>query len=610
MPIAASFVQAAIALAGVNALEIPVIGAMTALLQSVAVFDAAAVVFRNSPEALLALFVLVLVGWLAEGGAVFVLRNRTAGLGTAGFVTLFFALFLLVYSPLFGADVPAVELAGFVLVPVVASGASWAAVLTYEWSETLDEETEETLAAAERRADDARDTFDAAIRKRAGERVRERVDTVVPDAVEALDARAASFRADCDGVTDEVAELRSASGVDSRERNQRADQLLATAGDLDGQAAADDALETFRTALADAVRDRFDDVHVVSRYGEAYEVRNVREYAELDLPSLGLTAQVGGNRHDLADRIAAAIDEGTALSDVARAVERADEHLAALKRTIDEHESAVAEATEAAEERLERVAALTESMDGAAGERLSEFLVEGRFDREGADVPSAVGVRERLRTAREDLHACRFDDARRRAEGARDTAEHLVATAEFFANSVVATIEQRVESVPLPPDVDRELAAAMTVPIGRTHPVSATVDEDTVRLRYEDDSVDDDRGAADGPAHQRSGPSVDQTDANVDDVRYLLRELRDGASTSSADDTVELQTDALPERYVTEPLLSAVESLASRRSDVVEVSIPANAPPGFLTVVVADGESPKSVVAELYDEFLDTQRPD
>jgi len=608
VPIVATFVQAIIALTGVSAFEVPVIGTLTSLLQTIPVLDAAAVVFRNSPSAVLLLFVLVLAGWVAEGVAAFVLRARTLTYGAAGFVTLFFALFLLVYSPLFSADVPAGQLAAFVLVPVVASAASWGAALANEWAVTLDDETAEVLTAATERAQKAQDSFDATVRSRADERARERVASVAPGADDDFESRLDAFRTDCTDVLEEADALReSESELDSRERLQRARQLRTTAQSLDPEAAADEAVDAFRDALTDAVRDEFGDLHVVSPYNEAYEVRNFREYNELRFPALERTAQIGGRQHDLAEQLVAAIDGDAALSDVARAVETARDHLDDLEAAVDREEAAFVDVADEVDDRLETVGELTDSLAGQAGDRLSEFLVEGRFD--DADLPSVVAVEAALTDARADLHACRFDDARSRAERAREDAERLVAVAEFFANSVVATVEQQVESVPLPPDVPPEFAASMDFAFEETFGVEYAVDGETITLAYDGELDTGDRGsprsesATNGPL-----PSTDRTDANVDDVIYLLREVRDAASTASSDDTVSLQTGQVPEQYTTEVVLNAVESVASRHTDVETVSIPSNAPPGFIEVTVGSAVSPRSVLDELYDEYVGAQQ--
>lgn len=610
VPVVASFVQATIALIGVSAFDIPVIGAITTLLQSVAVLDAAGVVFRNSPGAVLALFVLVLVGWIAEGVAVFLLEHRTAGYGTAGFVTLFFALFLLVYSPLFGADVPAAELAAFVLVPVVASVASWGTVLTYEWSVTLDDETAETLTTARTRTENARTAFDRTIEERADDHVRQRVKQVAPGAVRTVEEHVAEFRDETQELLDEIETLREETGhIDSRERNQRARQLLTSANELDPEAAADRAIAAFTDALIDAIRQEFGDVHLVSTYGAAYEVRNFREYNELRVGPLGQTAQLGGEKHDLDDVLADAIEDGQPLPDVARATELAGEHVEELRATVDQHEAAFVEETDATESRLDRVRELVESMDGEAGKRLSEFLIDGRLNQDNTNVPSTVSVTEQLRTARTDLHACRFEDARRDAEEARSSAGQLVAMAEFFARSVVATVEQRVGSVPIPPDVDETLADSMRVSLEETYPVTVTVENETMTLRYENEPMDVDESSTDaGPTKSRVLPGSGQTDADVDDVLYLLRELRDSVSRSATDNMIEFQTGSIPDQYVNESILLALESLASRRSDIDEVSVPDDAPPGYIRIVAEDSSSPRNVVESLYDEYLRAQK--
>jgi hypothetical protein len=596
LPILASFVQAAIALSGTSGGGLPVIGGLKRLFQSVAVFDAAGTVFRASSTVVLVLFLLVTVAWLAQGTGLFVLRHRVFTLGATGFVTLFLVLFELVYLPILSADVPTGEVAGFLLVPVVAAGASWAAALVFEWDITLDEETSEQLSDARAEAQEARQQFDDRVDTVASEPTRQSLRSFAPDAIDKFEREVASFREDCQSVIDRADELTDSS-MASRERNEVAAQVRSDAAGLAPTDRADRLQTELEQAIEDRIRDEFGDLHYVSRYDTAYEIRNLRTYHEIELPTIGGPAvQLGGTPHELDDRLVEAIDrEG--LDSVATAIERVESHLAEMEALLEEQESTVATALDAADSALTVTRDHLDTLDGVARDRLSEFLLEGRTPDAELQVPNEPAVAEHEADAKAALHEGRFDAAQRAAEGARTEAQSVQAIAEFFAESVVATMDYGSGSIPIPEAVGADLAAQLRVPFERTYDVEYAVAGTTLEIDGDGEVTEADR---DRPSR---GSEPATNGADPDDVLYVLRELQSAAAASSTDDTVELQTEQLPEKFADEAVLTEIQTFAERQSDVVSVTVPEDPPPGFLSVEVSDGVSPQRVMDDLQDQY-------
>ena len=596
LPILASFIQAAIALGGASGSGLPVIGGLKRLFQSVAVFDAAGTVFRASSTVVLVLFLLVTVAWLAQGAGLFVLRHRVFTLGATGFVTLFLVLFELVYLPILSAGVPAGQVAGFLLVPIVASGASWAAALVYQWDITLDEETGEQLSAARADAQEALQRFNDRVDTIASETTRQSLQSFAPEAVDRFERGVDSFRDDCQSVIDRADELTDSS-MTSRERNEVASQIRSDATALAPDDRADKLQRELEQAVTDQIRDTFGDLHYVSRYGTEYELRNLRAHHEVDLPTIGGPAvQLGGTRHELDDRLVDAINNA-GLDSVTTAIERAEAHLTEMEAMLEERESAVAAALDEADSALTVTRDHLDRLDGAARDRLTEFLLEGRTPDATLEVPNKPAVTGHEADAKAALHEGRFDAAQRAAEQARTEAQAVQAIAEFFAESVVTTMDYGSGSIPIPETVGTDLAAQLRVPFERTYDVEYAIAGTTLEIASSGEATEG------GRERTPRGSDPVTNGADPDDVLYVLRELQSAAAASSTNNTVELQTEHLPEKFVDEGILTEIQTFAERQADVVSVTVPEDPPPGFLSVEVTDGVSPRRVMDDLQNQY-------
>lgn len=608
LPIVATSIEAVLVLAGVETLSIPVVGAIAAALRSLVVFDVAGEVFESSPSAILLLFLLTTVAWAVEGVTVFRLREREYAYAAAGFVTLFSLLFLLAYSPVFTSDVPVVQLGGFALLAVVASGTAWGTVLVYDWDSDLDETTRRELSAARGTQREARGTFEDELEGRLDVQTRDRLRPIVPDAVDAVETRIEEFREDCDRIDREADRIEAGGSDAPRDRARAAATLRDEAEGLDPVERVDGLVGSLAERVPTAVREAFGDLHLVSRYGEAYEVRNLTDYNELRLSSVGTTAQIGGTAHDLGERLAA-VAENRPLQEVATAVDAARSHLESLRTHVDEQEARFADLAGDATERVEMATAEIGVVDGTPGERLQQLLIDGRYETDPPVGPSATAVETTLSEGRDLLHDCDFPAAIDRAEAAVETAERLVATAEFF-RAVDEAIAHRTGSVPIPAAAGAELATALKPAFERGRGVEYSVRGGRVRFGFDDghrtaeSDPEDPSGGDDTPDLGGSNGNGVRPEAVVDEVAYVLRELRSDADAVRSTDVVELQTADLPEQCTAPGVLENLTRFGERQHGVDSFELQPGAPPGYLELRVDDGERPDDVIDRIHERYL------
>jgi len=624
VPIVMTFLQAVFALSAAQPSDFPVLGTIVTALKSVPVLAAASTVFKQNPAIVPLLFMLVTIAWIAEGVTMFGIRRRKYANRAAGFLILFLVLFMLAYLPLLEASVPLVQIAGFLLVGVVAAGASWGAVYVHDWEPDLNEQTTEALATTRDRVREARRSFEDQLEQRADEDTRDRLRDIAPEGVEGAEERIEAFRTECNRMETRADEIASDTGNSAQERVWAAELLAEEAADLSPDTRVQAVVDTLTSQLPDAIRREFDDIHLVSRYGEAYQVRNHTDSNTVRLPSIETHAQIGGEPHDLGERLVEAIDEYP-LPAVASAVADARDHLEALSSIVERHEE---QSDERVEEARDRVAAVEDELDavgGRVGNRLEELLLEGRYDTDPPPGPSAVDVESTISDGKACLHACDFTTAREHVEEAVETAGELISVAEFF-RAVSETIADGGKSVPLPPGVDPGLALAMRTAVEREFDVTYEVADKRVWLEHPEEDSDlqavptandremtpDVEGKAgttqrvDGT--RREGADNERPDPAtiVDEAVYVLNELERTAQDSVSAQTVEIQTDDLPEQCTEPGVLATVAEFGRRQRGVEAFDVPDDAPPGYLSLSVTDGENPTSVVDRIRDRYLNS----
>lgn len=600
LPILATFIQAVIALLGVDAISMPIIGGLKQTLDTVEVLNTAGVVFRDSDVAVFGLFILVALSWAGVGVGMLGLQNRTLTYAAAGLVTVFLVLFVLVYSPLFWEDVPGLQLTGFVAIPVIAVGAIWLSVLSYEWTETLEAETVELLTEAREQAGNASNEFEQAIQRDADTKTLKWLTDATPDAVAEFEETTETFQTRCQEIRDEADRLlESESATGSKNRLQRATQLRDEAAELAPSERANTALETLRRSMTRELQTEFDNLAVTSRYGEHYTIRNIGQYNEVPLPGIpGPPVQLGGDSHELGTRLADALESGTPLPDVARAVDRANRHIEEMTDEIRRHEETFDDSLDEIETALSDAETALSRVDATVGERLEEMLFEKRFGDEEPPFPTEIDVRSRVDDAKESLHDCRFDRAHRTIDEVTDDAHHIKQTVLFFTDSVVPTVEYGSGSIPIPADIEPTIIEKLQSEMRKVYNAEYTVRDGTLSI----ESAEAQSTATTTESPEESQQSRSSGGPPPEDVLYLLRELRRVASESEHQGTATLQLGEYPEKFSDGKLTTELASFCSRQSNVAAVDVP-DTDPGYIEVAVNDEKSASRVLKALCDRY-------
>lgn len=596
LPIVATFVQALLALVGIEAVSIPVIGELKQTLDTVEVFDAAGVIFRDNDVAVFGLFILVALSWLAVAGGMFVLEDRQFSYAAAGLVTVFLALFFLVYSPLLWEGVPALQLVGFVTIPVVAVGAIWVSVTAYEWTATVESEVRELLNEARERTEQARLEFEETVRAGADANTLDQLADGAPRAVSAFEETTEEFEASCLEIREEADRLLDGRQPGSRNQLQEATRLRDEANALAPRDQAQSALDQLRADLTQELRSEYGTLSVRSEYGQRYAIRNMGQYNELSVPELqGPPIQIGGSAHELGERLGAAVDTGTPLPDIALAVEQATTQIEAMREEIERHETEFVESVEAVETALADTESALSRVEESVADRLGEMLFENRFGDEEPPFPTEVEIRERLDEAKADLHNCRFERALRAAEACASDAAQVKQIGVFFANSVVPTIEHGSGSIPIPTDVGTAVVEKMGTEIRQAYDVQYAVEGDSLSIDTTDEQTTTPETTETTTQSRSGGPPPE-------DVLYLLRELDRAANEGETTETVTIQLGEYPEKFATGEVTDAVTSFCARQTSIADVDAP-DAEPGYIKLVVDDDESPSRVLSELCERY-------
>ena len=605
LPVVGTFLQAAFALAGVEARTLPVVGGVVDAFISLQVFREAAIQFKASTAVVLVLFVLIAAAWVGQGVAMGLLRNRDVTFACAGLVSvLFLVLFFGVYSSLFGSGIGVAQLALFFAVPFVASVGALGGAWLRDWEIDLESAAAEDLAQAVDLVDRKRETFESEYRRAIGEDTLDALAELAPNAVaEARDA-VDRERGDYDELASKIERVRS-SVADASEGRRRAAELLETAKRRDPEGA----VERIQADLADGVDaavERGDvDLTVRSRYGRTYEIVNLQStFREVRLPPSNEPTHVGEvdrTVRRLLDR------DDVDLATVADVLDEIRVHQERIERHVADTEETFDEAHEAAEADVERARDELDRLAGAVRERVESKLVEGH----DPDVDSVHSVETQLREAREALHDCRFDEAERLVEDARNTADSLLTSVQFFG-SLAGALDHGQDRVSLPDEVDSEFARDLAPAFESEYGVEYRVADGHISVSNRGESVSTestrDRDRSTGRSSSAAGGSssgreeyVDPEEV-VDEVLLLFDELSTAAEAGSG--TVHLETGDLPDYAVQSEALAAIERFCSRQNDLVEsFSVPAGAPPGIVDVRFTDRTDATAALDTLYDRF-------
>lgn len=599
VPIIAAFLQSVLAVAGIDAVTIPIVGELKQTLTTVEVFDIAGTVFRNNNLSVFGLFILVAFSWIGVGVSMLSLENRQFTYAAAGLVTVFLALFFLVYSPLLSEGIPAIQLLGFIAIPVISVGSIWLSVISYEWTTTLNSEAIDILTETRRRAEEAQQEFESEIKNQADERTLDMLAQAAPESVAEFKQSRNSFLQECKDIQNNADQVASESdGPTGQDRLRQAKQLRSKAKGLNPIEKVEASTDNLRVNIERELRNELAVSSPSSTYDRSYTVRNLNEYNELSLPEIeGPPVQLGVSESELEEQLIVALDSGTPLPDIAQAVNKAAQRISKIEHEIKHHESKFDDQLHTIETTLSDAETALSRIDTSVGERLREILFEDRFGDKDPPFPTKIDIHNRVDEAKTALHNCRFDRALRLIDTGITDAKQIKQIVLFFTDSVIPTIDHGSGSIPIPTDVSPELIEKMGPEILQTYDVTYTIDDQTLNIDTDEETTNTANHATEArqQSHAGEGPPPE-------DVLYLLRELRQAVDESDAQGTGTIQLAEYPEKFAQEKITDVITSFLARQNQIAEVSAPST-DPGYIKITVTDNESASRALTDICDRY-------
>lgn len=371
-----------------------------------------------------------------------------------------------------------------------------------------------------------------------------------------------------------------------------------------GGAGSDDPEQQLYTAIEAAVDDGALDMSHTSVYGEPYEIVNLPAHLrDIDLTQFSGQYHVKKVERQVRDWIA---DDAVSLRDLSIALEELTEHKAAIADYIGSRESEFGGLVDDITEVLDDITAIAEQVDGQVGERFRMLVVENRHP----EVTGVTGIESGIDDAKAALHRCAFDEATRGLRDCKQDAEALLTAVDFF-RSFIGGIEHGQQSAHLPNEAAAQLSLQLTDLLEQQYDVDITkqgeklvvaggaVDSESQRPLQ--DTTDE--TAPTGTTESADDIRTVQPEEITDEILYIFRDLK---GTDAAENTIEIQTEQLPESVAQPPILKELASFCQRRSDIVDrVTLQEGAPPGFLEIQFVETTTVDAGLDTLADAFAD-----
>lgn len=362
-----------------------------------------------------------------------------------------------------------------------------------------------------------------------------------------------------------------------------------------------DAAHLLHRGIEEAVASGELSMAVVSTYGTEYELVNLpTEFREVEL------SVPGGRYHieTIEGQVSAWLsDEETSIRELSFAVEGILEQQAAIERYVSKHEREFEDRFQSVESDVESVRAVAAQLEGTVGQRARQLVLENRH----AEFDGVTAITAGLEEAKRALHQCAFDDAMNRL-GKQERAVDGLLTAVDFVRSLMGGIEHGQTSVRLPSGKTEQLYVELEGLLEEQYDVELAVADDRIVIEGEEPDGDSDDGH---PSVEDAAKTDSVSDRSVDtiplasvadEILFILRELQ---TVNSSGESVEYQTEQLPEAIGRPDVLAALAEFCRRQSTVVSsVTVQDGAPPGFIQIEFADGTGTVAGLESLTTAFV------
>jgi hypothetical protein len=363
-----------------------------------------------------------------------------------------------------------------------------------------------------------------------------------------------------------------------------------------------------RQRLYAAVKDTIDhdqlDMSHSSVYGESYEIVNLPTHLrDIQLTSFSGQHHVQGIEGSVRDWIA---DDDIPLQDLSIALDEITDHKVDIADYIQTREAKFEENVKEITEALDDATAIANQIDGQLGERFRMLVVENR----DPQVTGVRGVESGIEDAKADLHRCAFDKAIRQIRDCKRDAENLLVAVDFF-RSFIGGIEHGQRSVDLPNETAAQLCFQLTDLLEKEYGVE--ISKEDGQLLIDGSHIENEsEQSVNKSTGQREAVNITDSESDVrnvhpeevtDEILYIFRDLKQKEATGN---TIEIQTELLPDSVGQPSVLQELVSFCQRRSDVVKtVTFQDGAPPGFLEIQFVETTTVEGGLESLANAFAD-----
>lgn len=353
--------------------------------------------------------------------------------------------------------------------------------------------------------------------------------------------------------------------------------------------------------IESAIADGKLDLTVTSEYGGRYEIVNLpARFREIKLPMIGGRVHVQEVERQVRSWID---DEEISLREVGFAIEAILDHRDDIERYVRTHEEEFDQLRSDIESDIDSIRSIATGLDGTVGERTRMLILEDRHD----SFDGVGGIEADVSEAKSDLHRCAFDEATQKLRTLHSETDDLL-TAVDFVRSLIGGIEHDQRSARIPNPTTEQLYTELEPLLEGQYGVTLSLGDGQVSIETDGESE------AGGSSTRTTGKGPDRTDEGhtrdaiepgeaTDEILYILRELN---RTRTSGSVVEYQTEQLPDGIATSGVLETLAAFCRRQTDIVsEVTLQADAPPGFLEIRFTEKVEVTSGTDDLIDRFTD-----
>jgi hypothetical protein len=614
IPLVATFAQAMFALVGI----VPSARseAFANLVGAVGVLYEAALLFKSRSTIVIGLFTLIGIAWLVQGSGMFVLRDKGITLLAAGLGgVLYFALFFGVYLPLLNRGLPALELIGFFVIPFVATGAVLGSAVLFPWGVELEEETKTKLRSIESDLKEKQRALETKPRDFIENFDAREFERVAPRAVANAKDEYRAARETYDDLADDLDALRESNDTPT-ERRAKASEIEKEVDELDPVARAAEIEDEFRSTLARALRDEYDD----PPEGYSNDVTNMsRRYVELSIPHVGEEIRIESLGSELGNAVRGTDGDPVSLDGLRNALQSVETDIDSLRNKLETEIQAVETRLADAEDEYTAAKEQLEEFPPRVAKKVREIVVENR----GSDFigykqgHTDESIQTYKRTARTQLEECQFDEARQAAEKAADAADDLSTFVEYVGH-VVRGVDVGKDRIRIPSQIEATSdLEAVCAQIGADAGVTLTVGDGHIIVSTDSPPDPDTEtgdtlasGDVDGPTGGDSGEGSDGSRNRsrrdiVDPVCMIYRETK-RRSEDSEGHTVGCVVDDLPAMARADDVLTHAVEFATEQSELVaDADLNTSGDKRHVEFTVAADRDPELALQDLATQYRD-----